>query len=762
MSFITLLAVSGIGSEVQGLRDNLDNFYNETNMADVYAFGNNFNENIIDDLLSMESTTGVERQCVKKSVAQLDNNPTITLHFLEKNNISRYYPVEGGNIDFNDSEGIWLDARFAQAKNLSIGDKISLNLTGIILNKTVRGLGYSPDYVFEVPENGLVSDFNYQGWGYLSYKAYYSSDVPYNKLLMTSNVDNQEYYDQIHQMFTEKKFQLHLLEKYNILQTKDTSGNDDINSRIIAVFMPREDSGSDTQIQHEIDQHIILTITFPIIFVVVALLILYTTMSRIINHQRTQIGTLKAIGFQNEPIIKHYLTYGFIFTLLGSVLGIIIGHKTIPYIFLDTMQSYYTLPCWQPGFSMNFIFVGLLIVLGSMFCSYLTIVKIMEQSPSTTLKAKVPNKIRVSFLEKTMIWDKLNFNIRWNIRDINRYRLRSFITLFGIIGCTVLLISAFGLYDGINDLKTWNYDDINHYQTRLIIQDNISQSQIDSIVQEVNGTPVMFTTIQIKANNVTKTQKLTVHDKTPLKTVTDKHRNEITLPEDGISISQKTADTFNLKVGDNMLWHLYGNDTWINSTVDAIYADPSTQGITISTNEAVRNNISFKPTEIITDEKVVNSPEGISGITTHEDLVHSLDKYNQAANLIVVILVIFALVLAVVVLYSLGLLGFTEVERDMATLKVLGFQFNDLRKLFITKYLAITIVGFIIGVPTGYCILNTVRNTSLYLYYPINYSLTTIAISFAIVISVSVIINILLSNKLKDIDMVEALKKERE
>lgn len=741
MSFITMLAFAGIGSEVQGLQDNLNKYYDETNMADAYALGTDFNESLIKDFQDMNSTTGIESQFVVNSIADLDNNPTVTLHFLEKNNISQYYPVEGGNIDFDDEDGIWLDARFAEEKNLTIGDKISLEFNGITITKTIRGLGYSPDYVYEEPANGLVSDFKYQGFGYLSDKAYPGPNMPHNKLLMKTNVSTQEYYNLTREML------------------EDNDHEDIINN---SAFMPREDTGSDNQIQDEIKQHIILAVMFPIIFVIVALLILLTTMTRIVNHQRTQIGTLKAIGFENRPLIIHYLSYGFILTLLGSVLGIIVGHNTIPYIFVDTMQSYYTLPYWNPGFNINFIFVALLIVLGSCLCSYYAVANIMRESPSATLKAKPPKVNKIGFIENTKIWDKFGFNMKWNIRDVNRNKLRAVITLFGVIGCTVLLISAFGMHDGVNDLKTWKYDEINHYETQLVLEDNVSQSQVDSIIDEVNGTAIMTKSIQIKANGVEKTQVLTVYDKSPLLTPTDKNKEKINLPDDGVSISQKTAELFDLEIGDKIEWHIYGSENWINSTVDAIYGDPSVQGITISPDFAEDNNISFVPTEIVSKEKVTDKLDGVGSINTHKDLTNSWDKLTQTANLLIIILVIFAVILAVVVLYSLGLLGFTEVERDMATLKILGFQLNDLRKLFITQYLAISLIGFLIGIPTGYYVLESIRSNTDKLYYPTNYSLTTIAISFVITIIVSVIVNWLLANKLKNIDMVEALKKERE
>ncbi len=741
MSFITLLAFTGIGSEVQGLQDNLDNYYNETNMADAYAVGKDFNESLIKDFQDMDSTTGVESQFVVKSIADIKNNPTVTLHFLEKNNISRYYPVKGDELDLNDADGIWLDARFAEVNNLTVGDRISLNLNGITLNKTIRGLGYSPDYVYEEPENGLISDFRYQGFGYLSNKAYPSANMPHNKLLFTSNVDTQEYYDLTHKMLEDK-------------------GHDDI--ILGASYIPREDSASDSQIQDEIKQHIVLAVLFPIIFVVVALLILLTTMTRLVNHQRTQIGTLKAIGFENRPLIIHYLSHGFILTLLGGVLGIIVGHRTIPYIFVDTMRSFYTLPSWNPGFNPNCIFVVALIVLGSVLCSYYAVAKIMKESPAATLKAKPPKTAKIGFVENTRIWDKLSFNLRWNIRDINRNRLRMFITLLGIIGCTVLLISAFGMQDGVNDLRSWNYGDINQYETQLVLEDDVSQSQIDSIVKDVNGTPLMTKSIQIKANGIKKTETLTVHDKTPLIGSTDKYRRNISLPEDGVSITQKTADMFGLKVGDKIEWHLYGNETWINSTVGAIYGHPSQQGITLMLKGAEKNNISFEPNVIVTKENVTKKHDGVGSVNSHDDMLISWDKFVQTANLIIILLVIFAVILAVIVLYSLGLLGFTEVERDMATLKILGFKINDLRKLFMTQYLIISLVGFIIGVPVGYYVLESIRSNTDKLYYPPDYDPVTITICFVLTIFVSTVVNYFIANKLKNIDMVEALKKERE
>ena len=156
-------------------------------MADIWLYGENFSNKTLDNISDISSTEGVERQLVLKTTGDLDKDPTVTLHFIEKNELSQYYPIKGGNIDFDDKKGIWLDQRFAETKNLDIGDNITVKFNGMTIEKTIRGLGYSPEYVYEESDNGLISDFSLQKFGYLSHKAFPLDTIQYNKLLIKTN-----------------------------------------------------------------------------------------------------------------------------------------------------------------------------------------------------------------------------------------------------------------------------------------------------------------------------------------------------------------------------------------------------------------------------------------------------------------------------------------------------------------------------------------------------------------------------------------------
>ncbi len=730
MSFLTLWVFTGVGSEVAGLEQTVNDFYDDTNMADVWIYSDNIDNDTVNKISNISSTDQLERQLKISSTANIDGNPTLTLHFVENNSISKYYPIEGGEVDIDDDEGIWLDKRFADSHNLKINDKIEVEFNGITMEKTIKGLGYSPEYVYSQGDS-LIPDFKLYGFAYLSYKSFDMGEIPYNLVMVKTDDEN-------YQSLLDEKMDYDL-------------------------YVPFDDHPSVAQFQSEIDQHDTMGNLFPIIFVLVALLTLLTTMTRIVNHQRTQIGTLKALGFSDRKITLHYVSYGFYLTLIGCILGLIIGPRTLTYLFFPSMSSFYTLPVWKPGFSMRFVYVTIIMVLLSTIFTYLATKNISKESPASTLVPKIPKISTRGFIERSFIWKKFGFNGRWNYRDIKRNKIRSLVTIISIVGCTLLLISALGVNDGMTDLKTWQYGGINHYETQLVLEDNATISQIDDITSKYNGTQIMLQQIEIKANDITKTTNIMVYNETDLITPTDLRMNPIKLPKNGVSLTQKSADLLNVKKGDTIKWHLYGDEKWVNTTVDEIYADPATQGITISQDKLEELGYNYTPTMIITKDKVDEKMEGVSTINDFNELQNSWDELMESANLLVGILLIFAVGLSLVMLYSLGILAFTEVERDLATLKVIGFKTKNIRRLFLTQNLILSIVGFIFGVPLGYYVMRILMDTSGdTFYYPVYYSIVTIAVTFVFVIGISVLVNLLFSSKIKNIDMVKSLKKGRD
>ena len=730
MAFIAVFAFAGIGAEVTGLTESSQNYYTNTNLADITIYTTNLDNTTIQNIKNINGVHNTEQQLIIPTTAKLNNTPDITLHTIEKGEISKFHTINGENFNINDENGIWLDKRFADANNLTIGDNITLEYGTIKITKEIKGIGYSPDYVYEIQEGSLVPDFKQIGYAYISYKAF-PTQTPYNILLIdaenTPNLEN------------------------NI---KTTIGEDNYTQ-----YIEQKDFPSYHQFQDEIDQHQMLADVMPMIFVIVSLLTLLTTMTRLINNQRTQIGTLKALGYSNKSVTLHYLSYGFFLSTIGSILGIILGPMIIPYMFFPSMQSFYTLPTWQPGFNINFIIIAIAMITLSVLTTFISIKNINKESPAQTIKPKPPKNIKQGFIEKSKLWKHLNFNIKWNFRDAKRNKIRSIMSIFGVLACTVILLASFGAGDSMEDVKQWQYSDINHYNTKLTLEDNITQNQIDNILNNIPAETIMEDTIEIRKNTEDTRGTITVINDTKLITPTDENRQAINLPNTGVAISSKIAETLNIQKGDTISWHISTSDIWINSTVTQIYTTPVSQGIIISQNAFEDTNLNYTPTSIITEENTNTNYTGVKSITTMDNMINTWEELTQTMMSEVYILIIFAIALSVVVLYNLGLLSFTEIKRELATLKVLGFKSKTLRRILLTQNLGFSLIGFIIGIPLGKITLNFMMSTvGQDYYFPGNIYLPNLLITFIITFGVSIAVNLAFSRKIKNVNMVESLK----
>ena len=332
-------------------------------------------------------------------------------------------------------------------------------------------------------------------------------------------------------------------------------------------------------------------------------------------------------------------------------------------------------------------------------------------------------------------------------------------TVIGVIGCTALLVCAFGMYDGMNDLKEWEYSQINHYDSKLIIDEDASISEINEIADEVNGDIIMESPIEIEFNSTKKSGSLLVLNDTELITPTDYDWNEVEIGGNEVSISQKMADLLGVGIGDTVRWHIMGSDQWVNTTIGKIHADPISQGFIMSAEQLEDLDINYTPTSIITAEHVDKNYTIVKATNSMADMTSSWDELTESMWLLIYILIFFASLLAVIVLYNLGLLSFTEIEREIATLKVLGFKTGDLRKLLLTQNLWFTAIGFILGLPVGYWILDIMWKSSGDSFYILpSISLSNFLLTAAITFTLSILVNLMFSRKIKKLDMVESLK----
>ena len=445
--------------------------------------------------------------------------------------------------------------------------------------------------------------------------------------------------------------------------------------------------------------------------------------------------------------------------LAGSILGLILGPMTLPQLFYPSMSATYKLPSWNPAWSMNFVYVAVLMVLMSLAVSYYSVKSISDEKPADTIKPKVPKISSSGFLEKLSIWKRLSFNVRWNWRDAKRNKFRALMTIIGVIGCSALLVCAFGMYDGMNDLKEWEYNQINHYDSKLVIDENATDSVIDDVAEAVNGEKLMESAIEIESDNGKKSGSLTVLNNSKLVTPTDYDWNKVEIADDEVSISQKMADMLDVKVGDTVKWHIMGSDKWVNTKIDKIHADPISQGFIMSADKLEDLDLNYTATSIVTAEHVDKDYDGVKAANSMANMTSSWDELTESMWLLIYILIFFACLLAVIVLYNLGLLSFTEIEREIATLKVLGFKSSALRRLLLTQNLWFTAVGFILGLPVGYLILSIMWESSGDSFYILpSISLSNFILTAVITFALSIIVNLMFSRKIKKLNMVESLK----
>ena len=742
MTFLAVFIYAGIGGEWRGLQHSVDRYYEETNIADVFLFGNGFNDDQKNGIANIDGVISIERRTIIKAMGKssskgvFEEAPEISIHFVEENKISKSQLVEGEEFDIEDMEGIWLGQRFSKANDLKVGDKITLNISGFEVEKEIKGIIHSSEYVFMDSNGGMTPDFMKNGYAYLSHKAFPSPEhFVYSTILIKT--------DKSEETQLEEKIDDVLDGKYNL-------------------YLEQKNHPSVAMFQNEILQHKMMGDIFPVVFLLVALLTMMTTMTRIVNSQRVQIGVLKAMGVGRGKILRHYISYGFWLALMGSITGCVIGPLTLPELFYPSMSGFYTIPVWKSVYHISFVIVTILVVLLCAAVTWIACSKQLKDTPAQTLRPKAPKISKHSFVEKITLWKCIGFNTQWNLRDAARNKIRSTMAVIGVLGCTALLVCAFGMNDSMRILKEWQYETISRFESKINLEESITEEDFNTILNGVKGEALMEIGIEVrtKIGNVTKKSgSILVKDNVSLIQSTGSNREPISLPEDGVAMTMKLADILGVSVGDTIEWHIYGSEEWVNTKIAALYRDPSVQGLTMSKDVFEGLGYNFKPTSIVTSEKVTAHYNGVSAVLSVSDIVGGWDDLTEAMLTMVFVLIAGAAVLSIVVLYNLGLLSFTEMERDMATLKVMGMKTKKLRGLLLTQNIWFSAVGFLLGLPCGIWLIKAITDSSGDTFdFPVELTVGTAIVSFAITFGLSVFAGLLFSKKIKRIDMVEALK----
>lgn len=531
-----------------------------------------------------------------------------------------------------------------------------------------------------------------------------------------------------------------------------------------------------------------LSIVFPSIFFLVAALISLTTMTRMVEEQRVQIGTLKALGYSKFDIMKKYLNYAMLATFGGSILGVLIGEKLFPYVIIVAYKIMYIhiphviLPYhWGYG-----VIATLIAVLCTGAATIFACYKELLAQPAILMRPEAPKIGKRTLIEKIpFVWKHLSFTWKSSLRNLFRYKKRFFMTLFGIGGCMGLLMVGYGLRDSITSVGTYQYEDLQTYDASVFIDEEMedaAREELHSYLDE-NANVAAYTNVHMSSITTQNDDNevdayLTVIDDVENVAEFFTYRNRVSkekykLGNQGVILTEKTADMLNVDVGDTIRISEEGkNEQKVKITaICENYAGhyvylTSTLYEKLYDKKPFYNNILIKSGKGTTYEKLqavgeeILEYDDILNVQYTADLSAQLDDMLTALDQVMIVLIVVAGMLSFVVLYNLNNINITERRRELATLKVLGFYDMEVAEYVYRENMMLTLLGVLVGCGIGrFLHLFTIKTVEVDAamfgrdIFPASYLICAL-----ITIGFSAFVNWIMYFKLKKIDMVESLK----
>lgn len=740
LSYLALFLYTGMSCSNIGIRQLRSEYHKETNLADIWIYGMDMTDDICSKIDAISDVD--DSQLRMKLTAESTEGYQIDLYAEKENNITVPYNMDGADFDAGAQQGIWLNSRYAKAHDINVGDMFTIKWNGIEISQVVKGFIMSPEYEYYKAPEDVEPDFSHMGYAYMSYdslKEILGDTMPsYNQIVVTiGNANASEVENDI------------------------TTAIDDNYSQIF----DQSNFNGLTAFDSELSQHDMFAYAFPIIFILIAILTIITTMGRIINNQRTQIGTMKALGIKRHKIIIHYIMFSLVVSAVGCIVGVIMGPIVMGPVFNDFMPESYSMPKWGYSYSIKFYIVALAIVVICAFASYINCRKLINLNTVEILYARAPKDAKNCLFEKLPFWKRFKFATKYNLRDMARAKIRSIIVVIGI-GCgTILILCALGCNDTMDGMKSWMFDDLMKYESSIRISTLTPKEEYTKIAEDEDGELLMSSSVEVRSDNGKETAKtgLTVPQSDKLYTITDTNKKVCGLKDDEIYITENFAKEHGIKTGDELEIRTSGENEWKKVKVTGLIRNPNNQGIVMLESTLEKNGIDFVPTTIITsksvDENKYENSDYVISVSSKSDMVKSWESNIEIFDVIIMIFVSFSFVLVYIVLQNAATLSFNERRKEFATLKVMGVKHTDLKKILRAQNLWLTIVGILAGMPFAIYVLRLMFETNGGdVDYVAEITPLTYIISAMITYIVSLIINTVLSRKVRRIDMAESMK----
>lgn len=688
-----------------------------------------------------------EKIKTEKDGSGKDKIPRAAITVTESENVSFFNLTSGEAYDGASTDKIWVSDKFAEEKEIKVGDTLTFgSVPGVSasLEFKVAGLVKSGEYMVCVQDSTqLMPDYKMFGYAYITPAAYKkiceSAGLP-SPLYAQINVRVNNFDD-----FTKQKF------------------SDAVNAALgkTMFILSKEESSSYALAHGEVEEGQTMGAVLPVLFLAIAVLTMITTMHRIAAKEKTQIGTLKALGYKNKRILAHYSSYALAIGIVGAALGIALGYG-IAYIIMNPsgmMGTYMDLPYWKLHMPFFCVVVMIAVLFALTLIGFLSVKSMLRGTAADALRPYAPKKMKNLAIEKTKAWKKFSFGTRWNLRDVMRHKSRTLMSLIGIIGCTVLMAGALGMNDTMNAFLTDYYNKAMNYSSRIYVS-SASEETVAEIAEKYAADASASVSVEIGDKGVSLDIYDIKHDKVRF---LDKKGALVPLRNDGAYLCRRIADEYKLKAGDTFTISPYGTDKEYTLKVNGvIYSSSESVAITNAYAEAC-GVTGYKTDSLYTsavknvllDDELTKNFE----IQDKQSIVESFETFTSLLNLSVTVLIAAAIVLGVVVLYNLGVMSYTERYREMATLKVVGFKDKKIAGLLIGQNMWVTVIGVILGLPLAAGTLGyLVKELASEYEMRVVMGWKTFLISTLLTFCVSLVVSLFVAKKNKKIDMVEALK----
>lgn len=526
---------------------------------------------------------------------------------------------------------------------------------------------------------------------------------------------------------------------------------------------------------------------FPMIFFLVAALISLTTMTRMVEEQRTQIGTMKALGYGKVSIASKYLSYAFLATVGGSIAGVLFGEKVLPFIIIQAYGIMY----WNIGDHMQLdyelqyaLIASGAAVICTMGATLFSCAKTLAETPASLMRPPAPKEGKRILIERIgFIWKHLSFSWKSSMRNLFRYKKRLFMTIFGIAGSMGLMLVGFGLYDSIMDIAILQYDQIQHYDAMVINDEDATDSQEKDLLKFLDGNSEIdhYTRVQLTKMTAPK-EKGSVSIYVYVPENTENFKEDVTLrdrksheqyelTDDGAVICEKTASLIGVKAGDKITLEKDNRKYKVKITAVTenymghyVYMTPSCYEKTFGEKPKYSSTVYTMKEDAESDletlgNAILKYPAALS-ISYTSSTAGQVERMLGSLGAVIWVLIISAGMLAFVVLYNLNNINITERQRELATLKVLGFYDGEVSQYVFRENILLSFIGILAGAVFGILlhryVITTVEVDAV--MFGRNIKPISFVYSGIITFGFSMFVNMVMHFKLKKINMVESLK----